>query len=262
MQLNHSSPTPLYYQLRQMIRNNIVDGVWQDGMMLPSETQLATELKLSRQTVKQAYDGLVQEGLVSRKRGKGTYVTYRQAEFNIMQEPNFYQQMDDERAVQLAKTIEKGFVKADAHVAKRLRLQVGDDVACIKRVRYINDLASIIQTVYIKKEYMGELLDIDSSAISWHKYVEDYNHIYLNLFEMIINAIDLDPYECDLLEVGHSTPGFRFMTTYWHDDDPIVYNDRVFRGDAVHLALRFSYDRENNTTKYNEFGILRQTDEE
>ena len=38
MQLNHSSPTPLYYQLRQMIRNNIVDGVWQDGMMLPSET--------------------------------------------------------------------------------------------------------------------------------------------------------------------------------------------------------------------------------
>lgn len=60
---------------------------------------------------------------------------------------------------------------------------------------------------------------------------------------MIINAIDLDPYECDLLEVGHSTPGFRFMTTYWHDDDPIVYNDRVFRGDAVHLALRFSYDR-------------------
>ena len=58
MQLNHSSPTPLYYQLRQMIRNNIVDGVWQDGMMLPSETQLATELKLSRQTVKQAYDGL------------------------------------------------------------------------------------------------------------------------------------------------------------------------------------------------------------
>ena len=103
MQLNHSSPTPLYYQLRQMIRNNIVDGVWQDGMMLPSETQLATELKLSRQTVKQAYDGLVQEGLVSRKRGKGTYVTYRQAEFNIMQEPNFYQQMDDERAVQLAK---------------------------------------------------------------------------------------------------------------------------------------------------------------
>ena len=65
MQLNHSSPTPLYYQLRQMIRNNIVDGVWQDGMMLPSETQLATELKLSRQTVKQAYDGLVQEGLVS-----------------------------------------------------------------------------------------------------------------------------------------------------------------------------------------------------
>lgn len=111
MQLNHSCHTPLYYQLRQMIRNNIVDGVWQDGMMLPSETQLA-------------------------------------------------------------KTIEKGIVSADAHVAKRLRLNVGDEVACIKRVRYINDLASIIQTVYIKKEYVGELLNIDSSAISWHKYNE------------------------------------------------------------------------------------------
>lgn len=63
MQLNHSSPTPLYYQLRQMIRNNIVDGVWQDGMMLPSETQLATELKLSRQTVKQASMGWCRKAL-------------------------------------------------------------------------------------------------------------------------------------------------------------------------------------------------------
>ena len=78
MQIKHNSPIPLYYQLREQIRENILSGKWDYGKELPAELKLCEELNLSRATVKQAMDGLVQEGLIERKKGKGTFVIYRQ----------------------------------------------------------------------------------------------------------------------------------------------------------------------------------------
>ena len=258
MKLNHASPTPLYYQLRQQIRNQIMDGSLPYGSELPSEPKLAAELKLSRATVKQAYHGLVNEGLITRKQGKGTYVSYPRSEFDIIQEPNFYQRMDERGAQQRARILESGYVRADEHVAKKLHLEPGTEICYFKRVRCVNDLPSIIQTVYIRKEYAGGLLESDLSSLSFHRYIEEHSGVTLNCFDMLINAIILDPYECDILELADAIPGFRFFTVYWHDDIPVVYNERVFRGDTVQLGLKFNFNRdESSGVKINEFGLLK-----
>ena len=258
MKLNHASPTPLYYQLRQQIRNKIMDGTLPYGSELPSEPKLAADLKLSRATVKQAYDGLVNEGLITRKQGKGTYVTYQQSEFDIIQEPNFYQRMDQRGAQQKARIIESGYIAADEHVARKLHIASGTEICYFKRVRCVNDVPSIIQTVYIRKEYACGLLESDLASLSFHRYIEENCDIVLNCFDMLINAIILDPYECDILEVEDTIPGFRFFTVYWHNDIPVVYNERVFRGDTVKLGLKFNFNRgEADPVKINEFGLCK-----
>jgi len=254
MQLNHTSPTPLYYQLRQQIRNQIMDGTLPYGSLLPSEPKLASELQLSRATIKQAYDGLVKEGLVTRKQGRGTYVSYEQSEFNVIQEPNFYELVDKNGVPQSAYVLESGYIPADEHVGKKLQVTPGTEVCYFKRVRNINNSPSIIQSVYIRREYAGNLLDADLSMISFHKYIEETNGIELNCFDMIVNAIVLDSYEQDIMKVQKEIPGFRFYSVYWHDNIPAVYNERVFRGDSIRLGLKFAFNRKTeDSLKVNEF---------
>lgn len=65
---------PLYHQLAGILRQRIEEGAYASGMRLSSEDELAVEFDVSRATVRQAMGELVTEGLVARRRGRGTYV--------------------------------------------------------------------------------------------------------------------------------------------------------------------------------------------
>ncbi|TQV81387.1 GntR family transcriptional regulator [Exilibacterium tricleocarpae] len=74
--LRQDSPTPLYHQLYTLLKNNILNGTLPNGSQMPTEQQLAQGFDISRITAKRAMDELAAEGLVERRRGKGTHVTY------------------------------------------------------------------------------------------------------------------------------------------------------------------------------------------
>jgi GntR family transcriptional regulator len=65
---------PLYLQVRKELLSRLIDGRWPQGMMLPSEHQLANELGVSQGTVRKALDALTADGLVLRQQGRGTFV--------------------------------------------------------------------------------------------------------------------------------------------------------------------------------------------
>ncbi len=73
--LNHSSMVPIYEQLMEQIKSEILNTTLQEGEALPSVRSLAGELRISALTVKKAYDKLEEEGFVTTIHGKGTYVT-------------------------------------------------------------------------------------------------------------------------------------------------------------------------------------------
>ncbi len=69
-----SAPAPLHAKLREALLAQILDNTLQAGELLPSERQLQSLLELSRPTIRQAINALIQEGLVQRVPGKGTFV--------------------------------------------------------------------------------------------------------------------------------------------------------------------------------------------
>lgn len=75
--LTKESPTPLYFQLYNLLKNYILDGTYARGMQLPTEKQLSSEFGISRITAKRSLDELAKEGLVERHRGKGTHVIHQ-----------------------------------------------------------------------------------------------------------------------------------------------------------------------------------------
>ena len=73
--LNHSSMVPIYEQLMEQIKSDIINASLKEGEALPSVRSLAGELRISALTVKKAYDKLEEDGFVTTVHGKGTYVT-------------------------------------------------------------------------------------------------------------------------------------------------------------------------------------------
>lgn len=73
--LNHSSMVPIYEQLMEQIKSEIIQSNLVEGERLPSVRKLAGELRISALTVKKAYDKLEEEGFVTTIHGKGTFVT-------------------------------------------------------------------------------------------------------------------------------------------------------------------------------------------
>jgi len=72
--LNNSSLVPIYEQLMDQIKKDIISGELNENEALPSVRALSGTLKISALTVKKAYDRLEEEGFVITVHGKGTYV--------------------------------------------------------------------------------------------------------------------------------------------------------------------------------------------
>ena len=243
MQIDMNSPVPLYYQLREQIRSNIINGTWKYGDELPSENKLCQQLGLSRATVKQAFDGLVNDGFIVRRQGRGTFVNYQKMSYDILKEPNFYAKKDQESSKQWALVLESQYVKCSKLIADKLHIKENDSVCYFKRVRYIDKIPMIIQTVYIRAEYTEGIFEQNFASLSFHRYIEEHNNIKLNFFQVGIDAVILNDYELELFCVKKSRAGFLFNTVYYNEDTPIVCNERLFRGDCVSLALDFHTDK-------------------
>lgn len=81
--LNRKDPIPLYVQLYRKLKQDIIKGVYANGSMIPSETQLIKQYGVTRTTIRKAVSTLAQEGLVDTIHGKGTIVSLRELDYNI-----------------------------------------------------------------------------------------------------------------------------------------------------------------------------------
>lgn len=69
--------SPVYIQIHNQLRQNIEDGEWKVGDKIPAERELANDFGVSRMTLRQAIQALVDEGILERRVGSGTFVANR-----------------------------------------------------------------------------------------------------------------------------------------------------------------------------------------
>ena len=72
--IDRESPVPFYFQLSELLEQEIVAGRYEPGVRLPSEPEISRRYGLSRTTIRQALSRLEQEGLIHRRKGQGTFV--------------------------------------------------------------------------------------------------------------------------------------------------------------------------------------------
>ena len=83
IEIDRSSPVPLYHQLAEQLSASIASGVLQPGDPFENEVAVAERLQLSRPTVRRAIQELVDQGMLVRRRGLGTRVANRKVHRKI-----------------------------------------------------------------------------------------------------------------------------------------------------------------------------------
>ena len=108
--LNNSSMVPIYEQLMDQVKNEIINGGLAENDVLPSVRSLSSELRISALTVKKAYDRLEEEGYVVTVHGKGTYVAATDKQLALEARKKT---VEDNFAAAVQKASAVGFTKDD-----------------------------------------------------------------------------------------------------------------------------------------------------
>lgn len=136
--VDRTSPVPLYYQLSQQLEAAIERGRLAPGSLLGNEIELAGRLGLSRPTVRQAIQSLVDKGLLVRRRGVGTQVVHSQVK-RPLELSSLYDDLEAAGQRPATRVLRNTVEPATAEVAAALGVAEGTDVQLIERLRYAHD---------------------------------------------------------------------------------------------------------------------------
>lgn len=137
--IERQSPVPLYYQLKQLLAERIATGEWSAGDMMPTEEQLQEQYGLSRTTVRQALKELELEGLISRFRGRGTFVSQPKISHSADPRFNLTAYLTEQGIRPGWRVLSAGWVQASSKIAERLSLENGVKLFQLRRLRLAND---------------------------------------------------------------------------------------------------------------------------
>jgi GntR family transcriptional regulator len=240
MVIDRDSRLPLYYQLKQWLVGQIEPGNWQPGDMLPTEQQLQEQHQLSRTTVRQALRELELDGLVTRYRGRGTFVakpkvTHSPEPHSSLTSHLFQQGMKPGWQVLSAK-----WIPASAAVAGQLRIESDTDVYCLRRLRLANDEPIGYHITYVSPNFADAIDETFLTEGGSLRYLRRQNHLEGSRADRILEAIPAGEEEAGLLGVEVGTPMLLIRRrVVSRAGQPIEDFRGVYRGD------RFQYHVSN-----------------
>ncbi len=238
MSLNRDLATPLYHQIRDLLLDEIQNGGFSPGERIPSEADLEAKYKVSRITVRQAIQSLVQEGLLYRQQGRGTFVARPKVRHSLNTLSSFSRQMLDRGMTPSTKLIEAEIVTARGPVREALAVPDGTLVTKLKRLRLADQEVMGIQTAYIPVSLCPGLVDLIGDNISLYDLLkEKYNMRPVRAIENY-TAVLLEPYEARLLDQKQRQPALAAeRITYLADNRALEYVTSILRADRYALSV-------------------------
>lgn len=237
-----AAPTfsPLYQQIKALIMQGLESGEWKPGELIPSEVELGSRFKVSQGTVRKAIDELAAENLVLRRQGKGTFVaTHHETKAQF----RFLRLTADVEKWQRAENriIEVKRMRAPAEVARQLDVKSGDSVIFIKRVKLFNDVAIIVEDIWLPglifkgltaerlMEYKGPLYGL---------FETEFGTRMIRAAEQI-RAVGADAESAEFLGVALNAPLLSVeRVSFTYGDKPV----EMRRG--LYLTLHYHYQSE------------------
>ncbi|MGI8331496.1 GntR family transcriptional regulator [Actinomadura scrupuli] len=233
--VDRNSPVPLYFQVSQQLEAAIRDGDLPAGSRLENEVALADRYGLSRPTVRQAIQHLVDKGLLVRKRGVGTQVVQPQVRRSI-ELTSLYDDLEAAGREPRTQVLEFGLVPAGDDAGKALGLTPATQVVRLRRLRLTGSEPLALMTNYLP----AGLLDVTADVLGRRGLYETLRGAGVNLriAHQTIGARAAGASEARLLDERRGTPLLTMTRTAYDDGGRAVeYGTHLYRATRYSFAL-------------------------
>lgn len=229
--------SPLYFQVKQIIKEKIDNGEYMFGDTILSEAKFQEIYDISRTTIRQAINELVNEGYLKRARGKGTIVTLDKFNENI----NKIISLSDEmkmtgisfETVYCKITLEK----SNKFISQKLMIMEGEEIYKLVRLRYVKESPFVYTVTYLKK--IPDLsLNSEEYKESLYRLLDEKYNIKISKGKETFESVGSNGQVSNYLDIKIGTPVFkRNRITYNQYNEIIEYTLCYYRGDKFKYTV-------------------------
>ena len=234
--LDGRSATPLYIQLIETIRQLIGDGTWARGEQIMSEAALCERYGVSRITVRKAIDCLVEEKVLFRKQGKGTFVSYPEFFDNArVRERSFTAAAIRTSAMPYTKVIGKSVVPVDQALMERFGMAEdhGGQLLRLVRVRFLDSEAVVYEMDYLPMRFQA-LMELDLDNQSLYGTLHEKMGVDPANFRDAFRVVSAPPHVAERLHVPAGYPLLSVLQTVMDSELAVVYyNEQLIQTERI-----------------------------
>lgn len=250
--LNHKIdkdiPVPLYYQIKQIILNEINGDSVNVGDPIPTEKTFCDTYDISRTTIRQAITELVNEGYLYRVKSKGTFISQPKIKSDLVNMYDSYNmEISNMAMTPSTQAIELTLVKANSEQAKALGINEGDSVIYLLRHRYADGMAMGYVESYFRYPLCSFLLnenDETFNTTSVYQIIAKHKDAKIRKIHKTIEAVSATEAEAKLMDVKKGSP-LNLCTNICFSQEtglPIIYEVLKYRGDKSKFSIEINID--------------------
>jgi GntR family transcriptional regulator len=229
--------SPIYIKIHNQLRENIEDGKWKVGERIPAERELANQFSVSRMTLRQAIQELVDEGILERRVGSGTFVANRKVQERMSGVTSFTDLMKSIGKVPSSTTISYHLTIPSQVEIEKLDLKGGDQVVRMERIRSGNDVPICFEVATIPANLVKELSKEEVTTSFWET-LERKAHLYPGHAVQHISATKATEKIANYLNVKRGDPLLRMtQLSYLQDGTPFEYVHTQYVGSRFEFVL-------------------------
>jgi GntR family transcriptional regulator len=236
---NSGSNAPLYAQLASYIKIQIRAAIFKPGDKMIAENELCEILNVSRTTVRQSMNRLVDEGLLVRDRGKGSFIADQKLRRNINYMYNFTENIRDTGAVPSSVVLRKEVGPADAGICEKLRLPQGNNkVFFLSRLRCADNTPLLYEKTYIPYYLCEGIEAFDFSNTSLYHTLSNQYSLHLFHAEETIEAVIISGDMKKKLDCKGRMAGYKIQRISYLESNYIFeYTTSITRADKCIFRL-------------------------
>ena len=228
-ELDPQSIVPLYKQLKDLLLQEIKEGIYKANQKIPTELELSEKYQISRMTVRKALAELVEEGVLAKKQGKGTFVQEEKMTEDLSSPNSFTNLCKRNGKVPGGKTLK--CTLQEAKDRQQLKLENGEMVILVERVRTADDVPVMLEKLYFPGHLKNILVEDLNNASLYQILLEKYG-LQSGNSVMEISVCEATPEEAAELKVKTGTPCLLMEEiVYDQYDKPFHRTKSVLRGD-------------------------------
>lgn len=237
--LSASTTGPLYLRLKALIQNAIREGSLNANDALPSEREIASMLDISRVTVRRALAELVEDGVLTQKRGSGTFVGRggQRVEQRLSRLTSFTEDMVARGLTPSVRWLQKAIAAPSPEEAMVLGLATGERIVRLRRLRLANDKPMALEQAVVPTRLFAAP---DAIGSSLYAALEAAGVRPVRALQRL-SAESLNAEDSAILSVASGSPALYVeRISYLADGRPVEFTKCHYRGDAYDFVVELT----------------------